>query len=434
MATTTSQINEIKEDLSDAYTALGAKGATLPASNARGSANLASTVATVPSPDYPNVLWSAYSTTTGHSQGGVSSTTFYDLPSFTYSKLCKGMEISCDVSFRDTVYFSASEAFMNTTKPAGSQGYNFTFPSMTTGMSGQNYSSFGRCFYNSTAIKTLSFPELTQKITADSMCYGCTSLTSVSFPKLETISVYQNGFNSAFKGCTSLTSVDFSSLQSISASYSSQDASKAVFGETFRDCTSLTSVSFPALTTVSTSGECIFNSTFKDCTSLTSVSFPELTSMGSGYSWGNVFEGCSALTSISFPKLTAIFGGPYGGFINNCASLTSLSFPSVTQLSCSNTMNSIFGGLPLLSSLDLSHVETLRVAGYMFSSLPSLTTLSFPALTSFTQVAVYPDRTFNSCNNLVEIHFPAAMQSTIEACSAYQSKFGASNATIYFDL
>ena len=41
---------------------------------------------------------------------------------------------------------------------------------------------------------------------------------------------------------------------------------------------------------------------------------------------------------------------------------------------------------------------------------------------------------FNSCSSLTEIHFAAANQSKIEASSYYSSKWGADNATIYFDL
>ena len=55
--------------------------------------------------------------------------------------------------------------------------------------------------------------------------------------------VRNNAFSSAFYGCTSLTSVDFSSLTTVSGSNA--------FSYAFYICTSLTSVSFPALTTSS---------------------------------------------------------------------------------------------------------------------------------------------------------------------------------------
>ena len=42
--------------------------------------------------------------------------------------------------------------------------------------------------------------------------------------------------------------------------------------------------------------------------------------------------------------------------------------------------------------------------------------------------------TFGSANALTEIHFPAALQADVEAMSGYSAKWGATNATIYFDL
>ena len=39
-----------------------------------------------------------------------------------------------------------------------------------------------------------------------------------------------------------------------------------------------------------------------------------------------------------------------------------------------------------------------------------------------------------SFSSLTEIHFPAAIKSKIEALTGYSDKWGATNATIYFDL
>ena len=41
---------------------------------------------------------------------------------------------------------------------------------------------------------------------------------------------------------------------------------------------------------------------------------------------------------------------------------------------------------------------------------------------------------FSGATDVTEIHFRADMQSTVEATSRYSSKWGATNATIYFDL
>jgi hypothetical protein len=59
--------------------------------------------------------------------------------------------------------------------------------------------------------------------------------------------------------------------------------------------------------------------------------------------------------------------------------------------------------------------------------------VSFPKLTSIgdTYALYYP---FLNCTKITEIHFRADMQATIEAQLSYSDKFGATNATIYFDL
>lgn len=64
----------------------------------------------------------------------------------------------------------------------------------------------------------------------------------------------------------------------------------------------------------------------------------------------------------------------------------------------------------------------------VFRKNENLTSVSFAKATSVDSNA------FEGCPALIEIHFAAINQSAIEALSGYSSKFGANNATIYFDL
>jgi hypothetical protein len=73
-----------------------------------------------------------------------------------------------------------------------------------------------------------------------------------------------------------------------------------------------------------------------------------------------------------------------------------------------------------------------------FEGCRELTKISFPSLTSVgvygfsnTQGSAFA---FNGCTKLTEFHFRADMKERIEAMAGYSSKFGAANATIYFDL
>ncbi len=107
------------------------------------------------------------------------------------------------------------------------------------------------------------------------------------------------------------------------------------------------------------------------------------------------FKDCSALTSISLPACTSV-GERAFCF---CTKLTSINLPACTS-----------------------------VGDSAFAYCSRLTSINLPACTSVDYNAFY------SCSKLTSIHFAASNQTAIEASSYYASKFGASNATIYFDL
>ena len=171
----------------------------------------------------------------------------------------------------------------------------------------------------------------------------------------------------------------------------------------FQNCTSITSVSFPALTSI---GDYGMQYAFQNCSGITSASFPVLASIGQG-AMNYAFQNCSGITSVSFPALTSI--GDYGMqyAFQNCSGITSASFPVLASIG-QGAMN------------------------YAFRNCEKLESISFPELTQVT--SPFNNYTFNGCDALTEIHFRADMQATIEALSGYADKFGATNATIYFDL
>ncbi len=148
---------------------------------------------------------------------------------------------------------------------------------------------------------------------------------------------------------------------------------------------------------------------FYECTGLTgSVSFPKLTSIGAnGLSYA--FQKCTGITSVSFPKLTSIdIYGLYFAFYY-CTGITgSVSFPELISV----------GNYGLYSAFQICTGLTGSV--------------SFPKLTSIGNNGL--NNAFNGCTRITEIHFRSDAQSTVEATGGYGSKFGATNATIYFDL
>lgn len=140
------------------------------------------------------------------------------------------------------------------------------------------------------------------------------------------------------------------------------------------------------------------------------------------------------ITSISFPNLTTISGGSVlYSMCANAKELVSISFPALTSITGDNVMANVFSGSSKLAEASLPSLQSIKGAmGYCFASCP-IETFSFPALQEVTGIA-FLNNIFNNCKLLLDIHFPAAMQARIEELTGYTNKFGATNATIYFDL
>ena len=104
-----------------------------------------------------------------------------------------------------------------------------------------------------------------------------------------------------------------------------------------------------------------------------------------------------------------------------CSSLTSIDLPNVTSIG-----NDAFFNCSSLTSIDLPNVTS--IGDWAFCSCTLLTSIDLPKVTSIGNDAFY------DCSKLTAIHFSAANKSTIEALSDYSDKWGATSATIYFDL
>ena len=164
----------------------------------------------------------------------------------------------------------------------------------------------------------------------------------------------------------------------------------------------------------------------------------DLSGRGAMYS---CFSSCTGLTSVNLSSLTTVSGSSsmYSCF-QNCDGLTSIDFSSLTTVSGSNALQYCFDGCTGLTSVNLSSLTTVSGSYALqscFDYCTKLSTISFPALTSVVNnsfgSASY-NYIFNGCKALTEIHFRADMQATIEAMTGYANKWGATNATIYFDL
>ena len=178
----------------------------------------------------------------------------------------------------------------------------------------------------------------------------------------------------AFYGRLGITSVDLSSLQSV-----------GVYGlsSAFQDCKGITSIDLSSLQSMKDYG---LSSAFRGCTGITtSIDLSSLQSVGV-YGLSSAFQDCKGITSIDLSSLQSVETYGLSSAFRGCTGITSISFPSLTSV-----YSNSFGNISVTGA-------------------------------------------FRNCTALTKIHFRADMQATIEAMSQYADKWGANNATIYFDL
>lgn len=141
----------------------------------------------------------------------------------------------------------------------------------------------------------------------------------------------------------------------------------------------------------------------------------------------------SLITSASFPKLRTV---EEKGLYSACTNtrVATVSFPALAAIGV-NGMYRAFQNTPIVQGeLTFTALTSIQDCGLQetFSGTDiSINKVYFPALTTIVGDAL--DGTFYQ-SNVQEIHFRTDMQSTVEALPAYTQKFGATNATIYFDL
>ena len=193
---------------------------------------------------------------------------------------------------------------------------------------------------------------------------------------------------------------DFSGVKIIGV----QNGRAALFGRFWGfDFEEGTEITFPDLLTINGLEEAFYNTS-----NLVKVTFNSATSI---VDLKSSFRDSNQLVEANFPELTSCLSYGFQYTFANCSNLTTFNVPKLASVST----NSMFG---------------------CFVNCTALTTISFPALTtvledSFGSTYSYA---FSGCTKLLEIHFRADAQTAIEATTGYADKWGATNATIYFDL
>ena len=248
---------------------------------------------------------------------------------------------------------------------------------------------------------------------------GCNSYNkALHFDSLTSVGTYC--FQNAFYGCDDITALSWKNLQTIS---STQAFATACYNAAIHDRYQ-TWHPFPKLTTINATS--CFSQAF--CFNRSKeVVFDKLEYIGNSGNTNNTFVNAWAYADfkesatstnyvygLNFPVLKTIGlanASNYGHFIQvlyNTYSQGNLFFPELTTIynTSSNTSRGNFNACG-------------AVKVYM------------PKVTNF---GTYGQNNFGSSTTITELHFGKENQATIEALGGYSSKFGASNATIYFDL
>lgn len=176
------------------------------------------------------------------------------------------------------------------------------------------------------------------------------------------------------------------------------------------------------------------------------VVFPDLLTISGESALMNSFRENKILETASFPKLQSISGPQPGSGVasysfRDCVALKKISLDNLETLDAQQCLYYFAYGCKSLQNVIFPKLKTIKgnyAFYYAFQYCTSLQRIDFPALTEIEQDNVFgassSNESFKSCTSLTEIHFRTDMQSVIEKQLRYSSKFGATNATIYFDL
>lgn len=214
-------------------------------------------------------------------------------------------------------------------------------------------------------------------------------------------------------------------------------------------------------------GDYAFSSCFRDCSRLHTVILDSIESVGQNAFYEFCYN-CLELGAVIFPQQDWKIEteSAFARSFCNCVNLGGVKHLNyLTEISRVNSAQYMFYNTPLNRTrlFKLTKINGTRCAQYMFSNCrnlvevdldalqmfagtaagrqmfdgcDNLTKVNFYSLEKFSSSAFYDSSLgiFQNCNRLLEIHFRSSVQSKVEKLAGYDKKFGATNATIYFDL
>jgi hypothetical protein len=212
---------------------------------------------------------------------------------------------------------------------------------------------------------------------------------------------------------------------------------KSALNYAFKGASYIDSITFPDLTKI-TNKNAFYGAFYES--SATSVSFSILNGISGEFACQQMFYSSKQLTSADLSNLSEVSGyNSCGSMFSNCYKLEYVNIANLKKIKM-GACQQMFYSCNALKEIEFTNLEYIAQDGVnsMFAWCSALSKVSFPKLTSLQNNSCLGSSSsfyiFNGCSALTEIHFRADMQSQIEAQLGYSSKFGATNATIYFDL
>lgn len=253
---------------------------------------------------------------------------------------------------------------------------------------------------------------------------GCIKLTNViGLGNVD--EVFSNGLLRTFYDCDSLTTADTANIKTV-ANYGMQEcfAGSGIINADLSGITHVNSYSF---------SKC-----YQNCFSLKTANLSNVQYVGQA---GLYY--CFNGSGVEVLDITSVQEVSYEGLKNVCQNANSLKTVVGLELleiiRDSGFEYAFYGCTSLTGDFVFTSLATLGSSAfrYGFQGCTSPLRFFFPALTTLGTNPFGTSSTnsaFRNATGVTEIHFRADMQSQVESLSQYSSKWGATNATIYFDL
>lgn len=348
-------ITAAQQRVADCYTAISAKGGTLPATQnlanmptAIGSISTGGTINSLSiTPKTSQQTITASGGVDGYSPITVSAVTSNIDSNIQAGNIKNGVSIlGVAGTLQSEKYGATINNFLGNINSSGV----LQPPTLTSGnivFSGVKdvaqyglYYRFAYGMYQSSGNFSVSFPDLIN-LTKGASCgycfYNCPRLSYFSAPLLKTISG-SSACSYMFYSCSQMTGFDLSSLEEIS---NTQGAAYMFYG---CNNASFKNITLPSLKTIS--GESALSHCFDYAWRMETITFPQLTTISGASAFSGCFHGDQYLSSISFPSVSTIESTAFATMFNSSTAhrITSckVHFPSNMQ-----TVVSGLSGYPL---------------------------------------------------------------------------------------